>query len=148
MEIEREVVVTREVQIPVTVEVQKHIVVDREVPVTVEVERTVEVTREVPVTVVVEKEVEIIRNTFGDVSMAILNDAFDVLDADDGDNNLSWYEACAGLGTDLDLMSNIWLILIRHGWQFSDNQASIDADLETHYWTNEELCERWDWQEY
>lgn len=155
VEVERTVEVTREVPVTVVHEVEREIV--REIPVTVVVEEEVEVIREIAVTVevpvtvevekVVEKEVEIIRNTLGGVSMASLRDAFYVLDAD-GDDRLFWDEACAGLGDDLDLMANIWLILIRDSWGFSDEEELLDAYSETLYWTNEEICERWDWQEY
>ena len=94
-----------------------------------------------------EKEVEVFRNTSSDVSMSDVKDAFHILDAD-GDEVLSWYEACAGLEDELELMANIWLILIRDGWTFSGTQACLNADIETFYWTNEELCKCGDWREY
>ena len=134
------------VEVPVTVEVL------HEVPVTVEVEKVVEVQKDVPVTVevekVVEKEVEIVRSALQDVTFdPLMGEAFDAFDTND-DRIMDWYEACAGLGSDLDQMANIWLLLLRYGWAVRDDEASSNAYIETFYWTNEELCERWDWQEY
>ena len=162
VEVDRTVEVTREV--PVTVQVEKEIVREtiREIPVTVEVEKAVEVVREVLVTIEVpatfevevtrvvlatvivetEVEVEVVRDDTFNYSIAALDDTFDVFNTD-GDDTLTWQEACAGLETDLDKHANIWLIRIRDSWWFSDDEASQDAHFETFYWTNDELCERW-----
>ncbi len=156
VEVEHTVEVTREVPVTVVREVEREIV--REIPVTVVVEEEVEVVREIAVTVevpvtvevekVVEKEVEIIRSALHDVTFdPIMEEAFDAFDTND-DDIMNWYEACAGLGSDLDQMANIWLLLIRYGWVVSNDQTSLGAYSETFYWTNEELCERWEWQEY
>ena len=118
----------------------------REVLVTIEVPATVEVqvTRVVLATVIVETqvEVEVVRESTFDYSLAAMGDAFHVLNTD-GDDFLYWDEVCAGFETDLHESANIWLILIRDSWAFSDDQDLQDTSLETFYWTNAELCERW-----
>ena len=60
-------------------EVVREVIVTVDVPVTVEVEKVVEIQKEVPVTVVVEKEVEVVRNSLGEASMASLDGAFHAL---------------------------------------------------------------------
>ncbi len=156
VEVEKEVVVDREV--PVTVEVEKEVVVDREVPVTVEVERTVlverevarEIVREVPVTVEVEKEVEIMR----DVPVTVVvetekpfnttfRDVERVWDELDVDNNhwLTWSELCAGYEEGLDLEAHLIVMVWRHNWWVSEDEADFDLHRISRNWTNIEVCD-------
>ena len=156
VETEKEVVVTR--QVPVTVEVEKEVVITREVPVTVEVERTVvvereiarEVVREIPVTVVVEKEVEVMR----DVPVTVVVETekpFDMTFRDvvrawgklnvDNDQWLTWSEVCEGYEEGLDLEANLIVMVWRHNWWVSEDEADLDHHWQSWNWTNIELCD-------